>query len=145
MFTIGTSSTIINLHRRFFQMHFHDPAYAAGVASTVSAAETILRSLMEIDEASLPDRRWWYSQSTHSCLDADWVFSRGVLYHAYRAGVILLLENQLKQERCHSAQLLEWRVKVLTTTISLLRFVFRTLFALRSLIKDTQSCQKRRS
>jgi hypothetical protein len=59
MFTISTSSTIINLHRRFFYAHYHDPAYVEGVTVTNMAAERIMQSLAEIDRESLPARRWW--------------------------------------------------------------------------------------
>jgi len=103
MFTIGISSTTINLHRKFFQTHFHDHAYAEGALSTISAAEKIMHSLLEFEAASLPAPRWW-----------------GVLSHAYRAAVILLLEHQLKQEITPTRHLSPCRVHALTLTIKLL-------------------------
>jgi len=100
MFVISTSSAIITLHKDHFIRHYHDPAYSRGVASTLSAAERILASSHEIDQARLPARRWW-----------------SVLLHAYRACVILLLDHQLQREVSPETELSKCKVQTIYKVI----------------------------
>lgn len=122
-FTIGLNGKVLALHRRRFLAFHSKPEFAHSVATTVTCADKILEAVKELELAGAPGRRWWLVTSLDSYRKSHDTSVRGILVHAYKACVALLIDHQHRLEADPKAQLSETRAARISAVIGTLRYV----------------------